>query len=192
MAFRSGRQCRVQSFASRLKYSRYGLVTLVRALAKHLHGFGGVSPLAVFDRPRTIVTKSDPKTGAGLEWNWTFAEAPARLGPAVELCGPYWANQKRAVEKLVGWVKNILLFPRDFLEEQDLQTQLTDWHEDVNEGRPSRATGYVPGEIPWAEEAPRLRPEELYLRYPARRTDRHGALLAGYACSLTIPASSVR
>ncbi len=33
--FRSGGECRVQFFASRLKHSRYGLVTLVRALAEH-------------------------------------------------------------------------------------------------------------------------------------------------------------
>ncbi len=54
-----------------------------------------------------------------------------------------------------------------------LRQQLADWHQEVNERRPSRATGRVPGEVLRAEEAPRLRPlklgpEELDLRYPVR------------------------
>ena len=88
--YTGGGRERVQFFASRLKHSRYALVTLVpnqrvetlvRALAEHLAGFGGLPLLAVFDRPKTIVTKSDPKTGAALEWNRQFAEALARMVP---------------------------------------------------------------------------------------------------------------
>ena len=38
-------------------------------------GFPGRRPLlVVFDRPGMIATKSDPKTGAALAWNPTFAE----------------------------------------------------------------------------------------------------------------------
>ena len=180
--YTGGGRERVQFFASRLKYSRYALVTpvpnqrvetLVRTLAEHLAGFEGLPLLAVFDRPRTIVTKSDPKTGAVLEWNRPFAEALARMGLAVELCWPYRPQQKGAVENLVGWVKNSFFKVRRFLDGEDLRQQLADWHQEVNERRPSRATGRVPGEVLRAEEAPRLRPlklgpEELDLRYPVR------------------------
>ena len=178
--YTGGGRERVQFFASRLKHSRYALVTLVpnqrvetlvRALAEHLAGFGGLPLLAVFDRPKTIVTKSDPKTGAALEWNRQFAEALARMGLAVELCWPYRPQQKGAVENLVGWVKNSFFKVRRFLDRQDLQQQLAAWQAEVNEQRPSRATGRVPGAVLRAEEAPRLRPlklrpEELDLRYP--------------------------
>ena len=66
-----GERTRVHFFASRLKYSRYSLITpvadqrlktLVRTLATDFERFGGLPLIAVFDRPRTIVTKSDPKT----------------------------------------------------------------------------------------------------------------------------------
>ena len=145
--YTGGGRERVQFFASRLKHSRYALVTLVpnqrvetlvRALAEHLAGFGGLPLLAVFDRPKTIVTKSDPKTGAVLEWNRQFAEALARMGLAVELCWPYRPQQKGAVENLVGWVKNSFFKVRRFLDRQDLQQQLAAWQAEANEQRPSR------------------------------------------------------
>lgn len=67
--FVDGRKKRVHFFASRLKYSRFAAITLVpnqqtetlvRTLVRHFVEFGGVPLLAVFDRPRTIVSKSGP------------------------------------------------------------------------------------------------------------------------------------
>ena len=176
-----GRQ-KVVFFASRLKHSRFALVTrvadqrvetLVRTLAEHFERFGGLPLMAVFDRPRTIVVKSDPRSGAVLAWNPTFAEVTTRLGVAVEVCWPYRANQKGSVENLVGWVKGSFFKQRRFLDEQDLEMQLQAWHEEVNEQRPSRATGRVAGAVLRAEERPRLRPvklraEQLDLRFPVR------------------------
>ena len=176
-----GERTRVHFFASRLKYSRYSLITpvadqrletLVRTLATDFERFGGLPLMAVFDRPRTIVTKSDPKTGRA-EWNPTFAETMSRLGVAAELCWPYQPQQKGSVENLVGWVKGSFFKTRQFLDEEDLQMQLKAWHEEINERRPSRATGRIPGEMLQDEELERLRPiklraDELDLRYPVR------------------------
>ena len=108
-----------------------------------------------------------------LEWNPTFAEVTSRLGVAVELCWPYQPQQKGAVENLVGWVKNSFFKTRQFVDEEDLELQLQAWHEEVNERRPSRATGRIPGELLREEELGRLRPlklreEELDLRMPVR------------------------
>lgn len=177
-----GGRTKLRFFASRLKYSRYVLVslvpnqrveTLVRTLAAHFCQFGGVPLLAVFDRPGTIVTKSDPKTGAVLAWNPTFADVTARLGVAVEVCWPARPNQKGTVEQLVGWVKNSFFKQRQFVDEDDLAMQLQAWHEEVNERRASRATGRIPGELLRQEELGRLRPvkltaEQLDLRYAVR------------------------
>ena len=138
-----GRQ-KVVFFASRLKHSRYALVTrvpnqrvetLVRTLAAHFVQFGGLPLMAVFDRPKTIVTRSDPRTGAVLAWNPTFAEVTTRLGVTVEVCWPYRANQKGSVENLVGWVKGSFFKLRRFLDEEDLEMQLQAWHDEVNEPR---------------------------------------------------------
>ena len=59
---------------------------------------------------------------------------------------------------------------RRFHDEEDLGQQLQDWHHEVNEQRPCRATGIIPT-LRLAEEAPRLRalkvsPEQLALRIP--------------------------
>jgi transposase len=112
--FVDGRRKRIHFFALRLKYSRYSAVTLVdnervetiiRCLARDFVKFGGLPLTAVFDRPRTIVTKS----GKGREvetFNTTFAQAIVDIGVGVEMCAPRSGNQKRAVERLVGWVKS--------------------------------------------------------------------------------------
>ncbi len=177
-----GGRTKLRFFASRLKYSRYVLVTcvpnqrvetLVRTLTAHFCQFGGLPLLAVFDRPGTIVTKADPKTGAVLVWNATFADVTSRLGVAVEVCWPARPNQKGSVENLVGWVKNSFFKQRQFVDQEDLAMQLQAWHEEVNEQRVNRATERIPGELLRAEELGRLRPvkltaEQLDLRYAVR------------------------
>ena len=64
--FLSGVIRRVHFFASRLKYSRFMRVSLVkdetveslvRNLAAHLQSWGGVPLLCMFDRPKTVALK---------------------------------------------------------------------------------------------------------------------------------------
>lgn len=176
--FVDGRKKRVHFFASRLKYSRFVAVslvenerveTLVRTLVRHFISFGGVPLLAVFDRPRTIVTKSGP--GRAVEqFNTTFAEVMLELGVGAEMCAPRSGNQKGAVEHLVKWVKNSFFKWRKFADEQDLEAQLAAWVRVANFETPSRATGEIP-ETRRQQEFPRLRavrvlPETLALRVP--------------------------
>ena len=106
---------RLQGFASPRKYSWCVVVTLVenqqveplmRTLAEHSHAFGGV-----------------------LDWNPVFAEALTWLGPTAEVCRPYRANQKGALENLMGWLQRSFFKTRQFLDRQDLQLQLGAWHE---------------------------------------------------------------
>ena len=70
----------------------------------------------------------------------------------------------------MGFVKGSFFKVRRFQDPVDLQEQLGQWHREVNEERPCRATGVIPA-VRRAEEAPRLRPlkvppEELALRIP--------------------------
>jgi transposase len=176
--FVDGRKKRVHFFASRLKYSRYVAVspvederveTLVRSLARHFVAFGGRPLMAVFDRPRTIVTKGGK--GRDVEaFNATFAQAIVEIGVGVEMCAPRSGNQKGSVERLVGWVKSSFFKPRKFVDEADLRAQLAAWLIEANTRTPSRATGVIP-EKRRQEELPRLRPiqvlpEKLALRIP--------------------------
>lgn len=169
---------RIHFFASRLKYSRFACVTLVddervetivRGLARDFTAFGGLPLMAVFDRPRTIVTKS----GKGREveaFNATFAQAIVDIGVGVEMCAPRSGNQKGSIERLVGWVKSSFFKHRKFQDKADLLAQLALWHVEVNTKTPSRATGEIP-ETRRQEELRRLRPirvlpENLALRVP--------------------------
>jgi transposase len=176
--FIDGANRRIHFFASRLKYSRFICVSvvkdetvesLVRNLAEHLHRWGGVPLMCVFDRPKTVALKWR-RNGEVTEWNPVFAYAMLEMGVGVELCWPHSPQQKGAVENLVGFVKSSFFKVRRFHDQEDLEQQLIEWHQEVNAERPCRATGVIPV-VRLAEEAARLRslkvqPENLALRIP--------------------------
>ena len=178
VAFLDGSTRRVHFFASRLKYSRYirvsvvkneAVESLVRNLAEHVHSWGGVPLLCVFDRPKTVALKWR-RNGEVTEWNPVFAYAMLEIGIGVELCWPQQPQQKGTVENLVGFVKSSFFKVRRFHDEEDLEQQLIEWHREVNEERPCRATGVIPA-VRLTEEARRLRslkvcPKDLALRIP--------------------------
>ncbi len=165
-------------FASRLKWSRWVYVelvpneqveALVRALLAAFDSFGGVPLACVFDNPKTVVIS---RQGGAIQWNDTFAQVALdyRFGP--ELCTPRRGQEKGSVENLVGFVKNGFFKVRRFHDRADLDSQLVQWHHEVNEVRPCRATG-VPPSARIVEERRRLRPlpipsAEYALRFPVR------------------------
>jgi transposase len=171
-----GRVERVHFFASRLKYSRWVQVaivrderveSLVRALVDHYAAWGGVPLPSVFDRPKTVATSW---TKDRVEWNPIFGAVVLELGATVELCAPRRPEQKGSVENLVGWVKGSFFKQRRFVDREDLQHQLDAWHVEVNTQRPSRATKVTPA-ARMLDERPRLRPlrvtpDQLALRIP--------------------------
>jgi transposase len=177
VAFLDGSIRRIHFFAARLKYSRFirvsvvkneAVESLVRNLAEHVHSWGGVPLLWVFDRPKTVALKWR-RNGEVTEWNPVFAYAMLEIGIGVELCRPQ-QPQQGAVENLVGFVKSSFFKVRRFHDEEDLQQQLVEWHREVNEERPCRATGVIPA-VRLTEEAFRLRslkvrPKDLALRIP--------------------------
>jgi transposase len=196
--------CRqIHFFASRLKYSRFMRVSLVkdetveslvRTLAEHLASWGGRPLLCVFDRPKTVALEWR-KNGEVTEWNPVFAYATLEMGVGVELCWPYCAQQKGSVENLVGFVKSSFFKVRRFHDEEDLQQQLEEWHHEVNEQRPCRATGVIPA-LRLQEEAPRLRvlkvqPEDLALRIPVYVGPTGTVLHEGHAYSMPPEAISM-
>lgn len=159
----SGDMQRVHFAAYRLKYSRWVHVEVVsnqkvealaRALLCAFERSGG-SPLSVvFDNPKTVVIH--PKR-TPIVWNRTVAQLALDYAFAIELCTPRAAHQKGAVENLVGWVKGSFFKVRRFLDFADLLQQLEAWLTEVNQVRPSRATGEPPA-VRLAEEQRRLRP----------------------------------
>jgi hypothetical protein len=131
--------------------------SLVRALVGHFEAMGGVPMLAVFDRPKTVAIAWD-KAGRVTKWNQTFLNTMSDLFVVPELCWPYQPQQKGAVENLVGWVKKSFFQQRRFINEADVQQQLAAWLADVNNERPSRATGETPLARMEKEERAKLKP----------------------------------
>jgi len=178
LTFLNGEQKVIHFFASRLKWSRWIIVTLVadqtaetlvRTLLDHFILFGGVPLCAVFDRPRTVALTWG-KDGVITEWNPIFSHAAMEIGFTAEVCWPYAARQKGSVENLVGWVKGSFFKQRRFHDLEDLQKQLAEWMVEVNEQRPCRATRLIPS-LRLLEDRARLRPprclpEQLALRVP--------------------------
>ena len=178
VVFLDGSIRRIHFFASRLKYSRFIRVSvvqnetvesLVRNLAEHLDSWGGAPLLCVFDRPKTVALKWR-RNGEVTEWNPVFAYAMLEIGIGVELCWPQQPQQKGTVENLVGFVKSSFFKVRRFHDPVDLDQQLVEWHREVNQERPCRATGVIPA-VRLTEEASRLRslkvqPKDLALRIP--------------------------
>jgi transposase len=201
--FLNGARQRIHFFASRLKYSRFLRVSLVRdetveslvrTLAEHLASWGGRPLLCVFDRPKTIALKWR-RNGEVTEWNPVFAYATLEMGVGVELCWPYRAQQKGSVENLVGFIKSSFFKVRRFYDEEDIQQQRRDWEREVNEERPCRATGIIPA-VRLAEETPRLRalkvpPQELALRIPVYVGPTGTVLHDGHAYSMPPEAISM-
>ena len=178
VTFLDGSIHRIHFFASRLKYSRFVCVSvvkdqavesLVRNLAAHLDRWGGAPLMCVFDRPKTVALKWQ-RNGEVTEWNPVFAYVMLELGVGVELCWPHSPQQKGAVENLVGFVKSSFFKVRRFHDPEDLAQQLIEWHREVNQERACRATGIIPA-VRLAQEASRLRslkvhPKDLALRIP--------------------------
>lgn len=208
-----GSEERIQFFASRLKHSRWSAVqitpdqrieSLIRALLASFESFGGVPLMAVFDNPKTVVIGRENKQ---IQWNETFARVAIDYRFAPELCAPRRANQKGAVENLVGFVKNSFFKVRRFHDRQDLDRQLAEWLHEINEVRPSRATGVPPKDLIAAERA-RLRPmaipaAEYALKVPVfvgptARVSYEGALYSmspktiGWSATLHLYADRVR
>ena len=159
----NGETERIRFFASRLKYSRWvdvrlvpneGVESLVRSLLSGFEAWGGVPLVAVFDNPKTVTLGRE---GGRIQWNDTFGQVALDYRFAPELCTPRRAQEKGAVENLVGFVKGSFFKVRRFHDRADLEAQLAAWHVEVNTVRPCRATGVAPAERIGAERE-RLRP----------------------------------
>jgi transposase len=176
VGYLDGSKERIHFFASRLKYSRWVDVqlvedeqveALVRSLLASFVAFGGIPLLAVFDNPKTVTLGRE---GGRILWNETFGQVALDYGFGVELCTPGRGQEKGSVENLVGFVKGSFFKVRRFHDRADLVAQLADWHHEVNEVRPCRATGVTPASRMEADRA-RLRPlaiapHDYALRFP--------------------------
>ncbi len=173
--YADGEKERIRFFASRLKYSRMARILLVddervetvcRGVVDAYAYFGGAPLVGVFDNPKTIVTE---RRGHHVTWNETFSSFVVECGFAAHANWPHRPQEKGSVENCVGFAKGSFFKAHRFLDRADLEAKLEQWHQRVNEERPSRATGEIPRQRLLAE-AERLSPlgidpDDYTLRY---------------------------
>lgn len=161
--YEDGSTERLQFFASRLKYCRRCRVFLVpnqkvesvcEGLLDAFTFFGGVTLIAVFDNPKTIVASRD---GKHVKWNETFGQFCAEAQIVPRATWPYRPQEKGSVENLVGFAQTSFFKVHVFKNRRDLEEKLAAWHTRVNEERPCRATGEIPA-VRYLVEKERLRP----------------------------------
>jgi hypothetical protein len=198
--FRNGETRTVNFFASRLEYSRWvavsvvddqGIESLVRSIIHHFDAMGGVPLLAAFDRPKPIGLRAD-KDGQVIEWDPAFAYAAIQLGLGIEVRARRGADRGPGTN-LGNWVKHLFFKSRTFIDEDDVDRQLSEWLRDLNARTPTELSGKTPA-ILLAEERQRLRPlkvdpRDLALRFPVVVGPRATVVHEGQ--SYTMPSESV-
>jgi hypothetical protein len=156
-----GTREKITFFAGCLKFSRFKHVevtphqqseSLVRATVACLRAFGGAPKQWVYDNPKTVWVD---KPGGGSVLHRDLRHLVAEFNVLVEPCTPRRANQKGAVENLVGFVKKNFFLAYQFADRGDVLRQLPEWLERINHERPCDATGIVPV-VRREQELPRL------------------------------------
>ena len=173
-----GERTRVHLFASRLRYSRYPLITHVadqRLENASLHvGYGqrAFRRTPIDGRVRSprgnrdeIGSEDGP---GGVEPGLRGDDDPAARGSRALLAVSASARGERRRSRGLG--QGSFFSTRKLLDEEDLQMQPKAWHEEINERRP---TSRIPGEVLRDVELERLRPiqpgaDEIDLRHPVR------------------------
>lgn len=159
VTYADGTRAKLIFFAGRLKYSRYMHVvlvpdqtaeTVVRSVIACLEAFGGSPKEWVFDNPKTIRISPIGVEPAVLHANLRELVANYRVIPT--LCAPRSGNQKGSVERLVGYAKKSFFLARKFRDRADVEEQLVAWLHEVNNVRPSDATGVIPAVAKQAED----------------------------------------
>jgi transposase len=152
---------KITFFAGCLKFSRFKHVEvtpdqkaerLVRATVACLKAFGGAPKQWVYDNPKTVWVD---KPGGGHVLHAYLRHLVAEFNVLVEPCTPRMANQKGAVENLVGFVKKNFFLAYQFTDRADVLAQLAGWLKRINCERPCDATGTIPVEL-LEQEMPRL------------------------------------
>lgn len=142
-----GRKKWLHFFASRLKFSRFFVVSIVEherveTLVRHFVAFGGLPLLAVFDRPRTVVSRSSKGRGRDIQRHVRAGDHRHRRRRRVVCRAEREPEGCGRVAR--GWVKRSFFKPRKFKDDRALEAQLASRLVEANTTTPSCATGVSP------------------------------------------------
>lgn len=112
-------------------YPRQTMLTLMRGLEHAFEFFGGVPHEILFDQMKAVVIEDQRPAGRRVLENPEFLRFAAHWGFRIRACRPYRAKTKGKVERPIRYVRQSLLYGREFTGDSDLNAQALHWLETV-------------------------------------------------------------
>lgn len=143
---------------SRMMWARFvarqDLATVLRCHVAAFDAFGGVPEQILYDRMRTAVLGE--VDGRGIVYNDKLLALAAHYGFVPKACRPYRAKTKGKVERPFRYVREDFFLAGRFRNLDDLNTQFTQWLDQLANRRLHGTTGRIVIEH-FAEERPTLK-----------------------------------
>lgn len=126
-------------------FERQDMRTLFTGLEEAFAYFGGVPKELLFDQMKAVITKDLRLQGKQLVVNEEFLRFAAHWSFRPRACRPYRAQTKGKVERPIRYIRENLVYGREFIGDGDLAEQTSRWLERAN-GRLHATTKEVPRE----------------------------------------------
>jgi transposase len=125
-------------------YSRQDMRTLFTGLEEAFAFFRGVPRELLFDQMASVITRDLRPHGGKLVENAEFLRFAAHWGFRIRACRPYRAKTKGKVERPIRYLRESFVYGRDFVSDDDLNTQASHWLTHIANVRIHRTTGVKP------------------------------------------------
>lgn len=125
-------------------YPQQTMQVLMRGLEAAFTAFGGVPRELLFDQLKAVVIADARPEGGKILENAEFLRFAAHWGFRIRACRPYRAQTKGKVERPVGYLRDSVVYGREFLGDGDLDAQVQRWLADVVNARVHATTHEVP------------------------------------------------
>jgi transposase len=139
-------------------FPRQDMRTLMAGSEQAFAFFGGVPAKLLFDQMRSVIVEDQRETGGPLVENIEFVRFAHHWGFRSRACWPYRAKTKGKVERQIRYLRENFFYGREFLNDLDLDAQLSGWLEAVANVRVHGTTGERPVERFQREERAVLGP----------------------------------
>jgi transposase len=108
-------------------FRRKDMQALVAGLEAAFEFFGGVPCELLFDQMKSVINRDERLDGGRLLHNAEFLRFTAHWSFTARACRPYRAKTKGKVERPVSYVRCNFFYGRDFLNDEDLNSQAEGW-----------------------------------------------------------------
>jgi transposase len=125
-------------------FPRQDMRTLMAGTEQAFRFFGGVPAELLFDQMRSVIVEDRRESGGPLVENIEFLRFAHHWGFRSRACRPYRAKTKGKVERPIRYLRENFFYGRAFLNDQDLDAQLSGWLEKVANVRIHGTTGEKP------------------------------------------------